>query len=153
MKQAIFPGSFDPITLGHFDIVQRSALLFDKIFVAMGVNSSKPRFFPLEKSFEMIEATFRNFPNVEVISYNELTVDLCRKMNVKYIVRGIRNVSDFEYERSLADMNKSMYPELETVFLDSRMKYLPISSTIVRDLIRNGADISPFVPKEILALI
>lgn len=153
MKQAIFPGSFDPITLGHFDIVQRSALLFDKIFVAMGVNSSKPRFFPLEKSFEMIEATFRNFPNVEVISYNELTVDLCKKMNVKYIVRGIRNVSDFEYERSLADMNKSMYPELETVFLDSRMKYLPISSTIVRDLIRNGADISPFVPKEILALI
>ncbi|MBT3300804.1 MAG: pantetheine-phosphate adenylyltransferase [Bacteroidetes bacterium] len=152
-KQAIFPGSFDPLTLGHADIVKRSALLFDKIYVALGVNSSKPRFFPLDKSMQMIEATFQDFPNVEVIQYSGLTVELCRKMNVNYIVRGIRNVSDFEYERSLADMNRSMFPELETVFMDSKLAYLPISSTIVRDLIRNNADISAFVPKEILSFI
>jgi pantetheine-phosphate adenylyltransferase len=152
-KQAIFPGSFDPVTLGHADIVKRSALLFDKMYVAMGVNSSKPRFFPLDKSMDMLKAAFVDIPNVEVIQYTGLTVELCRKMDVNYIVRGIRNVSDFEYERSLADMNRAMFPGLETVFLDSRLDYLSISSTIVRDLIRNGADVSSFVPPEIIPFI
>jgi pantetheine-phosphate adenylyltransferase len=152
-KDAIFPGSFDPITLGHYDIVVRSLDIFDKVYVALGVNSSKPRFIPIEKSIQMIKTVFEAYPKVEVIHYDFLTVDLCKKLGVNFIVRGIRNVSDFDYERSLADMNRKIYPALETIFLDSRPEYIPISSTIIRDLIKNGADVSAFVPKAVIDLL
>jgi len=152
-KVALFPGSFDPITLGHYDIINRASRLFDKIVVAIGVNSTKPRFFGLEKSLDMITCVFEENPKVEVISYDILTVDLCANMNIKYIVRGIRNVSDFEFERSLSEMNRTINPEIETIFFDSRPQYLPISSTIVREIYRNGGDVSNFLPEKALDFI
>lgn len=153
IKSALFPGSFDPITLGHYDVVLRAAGFFDKVYVALGINSSKARFFPIEKSLDMINASFAGQSGIEVISYSGLTVELCRKMNIRFIVRGIRNVSDFEYERTLAFTNSKIYPELETIFLDSKPEYLPISSTVIRDLLRNDGDIAPFVPEAILPFI
>lgn len=153
IKKAIFPGSFDPITVGHYDIVIRASELFDELYVALGVNSSKQRSFPVDTCIKMMEAAFEKKPNIKVVKYQKLTVDFCKELGVKYVIRGIRNVSDFEYERTLAEMNRKLYPEIETIYLDSRPEYLPISSTIIRDLIRNNADISPFVPKEILKFI
>lgn len=150
MKRAIFPGSFDPITLGHYDIITRAAALFDELYVALGVNSSKVRSFPVESCLKMMHDAFEPFQNIKVISYSKLTAEYCKELDVRYIVRGIRTVRDFEYERSLAEMNKKINPELETIYLDSKPEYLSISSTIIRDLVRNKADISPFVPKEVL---
>jgi pantetheine-phosphate adenylyltransferase len=152
-RNALFPGSFDPVTLGHYDIVLRASALFDKVYVAIGSNSQKPRFFPLDKSLKMLDATFAGFPNIEIVHYDMLTVDFCRKLGVKYIVRGIRNVSDFEFERSLAYANNKLYVDLETIFLDSKAEYVPISSTIIRELVRNKADISAFVPEEVLEFL
>jgi pantetheine-phosphate adenylyltransferase len=150
---AIFPGSFDPLTLGHFDIINRASRLFDLVYVAIGINSLKPRLFSIDLSIEMISATFRENPRVKVIYYDKLTVDICRELNVNYIVRGIRNVSDFEFERSLSEMNRTLKPDLETIFLDSRPEYITISSTIIRDLLRNNGNIKPFVPAAILPFI
>jgi pantetheine-phosphate adenylyltransferase len=153
MKKEIFPGSFDPITLVHYDIVMRASELFDEVYVALGVNSSKQRSFPVDVCMNMIEDAFSKKSNIKVVKYQKLTVEFCKDLGVKYVVRGIRTVRDFEYERSLAEMNRKMYPGLETIYLDSRPEYLSISSTIIRDLVRNKADISPFVPKEILKYI
>jgi len=152
-KVALFPGSFDPITLGHYDIIQRASELFDKIVVAIGSNSTKPRFFSVEKCLDMIRAVFEENRKIEVISYDVLTVDLCQSMDIRYIVRGIRNVSDFEFERSLADMNRTINPDVETVFFDSKPEYLPISSTIVREIYRNGGDVSAFMPGKALEFV
>ena len=150
MRKALFPGSFDPITKGHYDIVIRASKMFDEIVVALGANSSKQRFFPVDKCIKMIEDTFSSYQNIKVIHYDILTVELCKKLDIRYIVRGIRNVGDFEFERSLAEMNKKLLPDLETVFLDSNPVNIPISSTIVRELIRNKADVSAFVPDAVL---
>jgi len=152
-KKALFPGSFDPITLGHFDIIIRASALFDKLIVGIGSNSTKPRFFSLEKSLDMIKAVFEDYENIEVISYDNLTVELCQNMNISYIVRGIRNISDFEFERSLASMNRGLNPAIETIFFDSKPEYLPISSTIVRELYRHGGDVSAFLPQKALSFI
>jgi len=153
IKTALFPGSFDPITLGHYDIVSRASLLFDKVVVAIGTNSTKPRFFGVEKCLDMIRTVFEDNPKIEVISYEILTVELCVNLNINYIVRGIRNVSDFEFERSLSEMNRAINPNIETIFLDSRPQYLPISSTIVREIYRNGGDVSAFIPEKALDFI
>ncbi len=150
MKRAIFPGSFDPLTLGHYDIVERASSLFDEIIVGLGVNSQKKRYFPVEVSLRMIEKAFAHLDNVRVTQYEGLTIEFCRKNEAGYIVRGIRNVSDFEYERSLAEANRKLFPKIETIYIDSRPEYLPISSTIVRDIHRNGGDISAFVPGAVL---
>ena len=152
-KSSIFPGSFDPLTLGHCDIINRASALFDVVYVAIGVNSSKPRLFPIDLTIEMIRAVFKDNPKIRVIYYDKLTVDICNELGVNYIVRGIRNVSDFEYERSLSEMNRTLNKQLETIFLDSRPEYVTISSTIIRDLIRNKGNIKPFVPAEILPFI
>ena len=152
-RNALFPGSFDPVTLGHYDIVLRASALFDKLYVAIGTNSQKPRYFPLDISLKMLDATFAGFPNIEIVHYNILTVDFCKKLGINYIVRGIRNISDFEFERSLAYANRKMNEELETIFLDSKPEYVPISSTIIRDIVKNKGDISDFVPEEILEFI
>ena len=149
-RYALFPGSFDPVTLGHYDIVLRASSLFDKLYVALGANSQKPRFFPIEKSLKMLDAVFSPFPNIEIVQYDILTVDFCKKMDIRYIVRGIRNISDFEFERSLAFANQKLFPEVETIFLDSKAEYVAISSTIIRELVRNKADVSSFVPEAIL---
>jgi pantetheine-phosphate adenylyltransferase len=152
-RSSIFPGSFDPLTLGHCDIINRASRLFDIVYVAIGVNSSKPRLFPVDLTVQMIEAAFKHNSRVKVIHYDNLTVDKCRELKVNYIVRGIRNVSDFEFERSLSEMNRTLNSDLETVFFDSRPEYITISSTIIRDLIRNKGNIRPFVPAAILPFI
>lgn len=152
-KSSIFPGSFDPLTLGHCDIINRASKLFDLVYVAIGVNSLKPRLFPIDLSIKMISATFKDNPKVKVIYYDKLTIDICRELKVNYIVRGIRNVSDFEFERSLSEMNRTLSPDLETIFLDSRPAYITISSTIIRDLLQNKGNVKPFVPAAILPFI
>lgn len=143
---ALFPGSFDPITKGHESIIRRALPLFDKIVVAIGVNTEKTYFFPLDKRIEWIRKVFSATPEIEVITYKGLTVDLCKRMDVKYILRGLRTSADFEFERSIGQMNKKMLPDLETVFLLTTPEYTALNSSIVRDIIRNGGDASQFVP-------
>lgn len=150
MKIALFPGSFDPITIAHVDILKRSLPLFDKIVVGIGLNSSKQNFLSAEKREEIVKSIFVNDSNVEVQLYQGLTIDFCKKINATYMVRGIRSAADFEYERAIAQINKSMMPEVETIILLSRPEYSAISSTIVRDILRNNGDVSQFVPKEAL---
>ncbi|RZK56654.1 MAG: pantetheine-phosphate adenylyltransferase [Pedobacter sp.] len=153
MKIALFPGSFDPITIAHVDILKRALPLFDKIVVGIGLNSSKQNFLSAEKREEMVKTIFAGNNNVEVQLYEGLTVDFCRNINAKYMVRGIRSASDFEYERAIAQINQTMMPEVETILLLSKPEYSAISSTIVRDILRNRGDVSPFVPKEVIEFL
>ncbi len=150
MKIALFPGSFDPITIAHVDILKRALPLFDKIVVGIGLNSSKQSFLSAEKREEIVNSIFVNDSNVQVQTYQGLTIDFCKKIGANYMVRGIRSASDFEYERAIAQINKSMMPEVETIILLSKPEYSAISSTIVRDILRNKGDVSQFVPKEAL---
>lgn len=145
----LFPGSFDPLTLGHVNIIERAVGLFDKLVIGIGTNSSKQAMFSLEQRKDWIRNVFINEPKVEVQSYEGLTIDFCRKLNARYILRGIRYVSDFEYERAIADMNHSLAPELETIFLTSSALHATISSTLVRDVIRNHGDARQFLPAEV----
>ncbi|MBN1819987.1 MAG: pantetheine-phosphate adenylyltransferase [Prolixibacteraceae bacterium] len=148
-RNAIFPGSFDPFTIGHESIVRRSMSLFDHVTIMIGYNSNKKPFFPLEKRISWINEVFKNDKNVSVQTYEGLTVDFCKKVNAKYILRGIRTSSDFEYERAIAQVNKQMYPELESVFLLTLPEHTPVNSTIVRDIILHGGDASRFLPKSL----
>ncbi len=149
MKNALFPGSFDPITKGHESIVLRALPLFDEIIIAIGVNERKESFFPLEKRKAWIENVFRSHPKIKVITYEGLTVDLCRKLDVRFILRGLRTSADFEFERSIGQMNKKMLPDIETVFLLTTPEHTALNSYIVRDIIRNGGDASQFIPEGI----
>lgn len=148
-KTAIFPGSFDPFTVGHESIVMRALPLFNKIIIAIGHNINKEYYFPLEKRVGWIKNIFRDNTKVEVKTYKGLTVDFCRQVNARYILRGLRTSSDFEYERAVGQMNKAMYPEIETVFLLTMPQHTAINSTIVRDIIRYGGDASLFLPKDL----
>lgn len=148
MKIGVFAGSFDPITRGHEDIVLKAMPLFDEIIIAIGVNIDKKYAFPLEQRIKWIENTFAEYPKVKVISYEGLTVDLCRKMNANFIIRGLRNTNDFEYESIIAEANKKLNPEVETVFFLSDPTVRCISSTVVRDLIKNHADLTGFIPEK-----
>lgn len=150
MKIALFPGSFDPITIAHVDILKRSLPLFDKIVVGIGLNSSKQGFLPAAKREEIVRAVFKDDAKIEIQTYQGLTVDFCRKIHATYMVRGIRSVADFEYERAIAQINQTMMPEVESIFILSKPEYSAISSTIVRDILRNGGDVSAFLPKEAL---
>ena len=145
-KIAVFPGSFDPITLGHVDVVQRSLPLFDKIIVAIGQNSQKSGL-PIEERKDWIERLFPNEPKLEVTTYEGLTVDFCKAVKANYIVRGIRSAADFEYEKTIAHLNHAMAGDIETFLIISRPEYSSISSTIVREILRGKGDVSPFVPK------
>lgn len=151
MKIALFPGSFDPITIAHVDILKRALPLFDKIVVGIGLNSSKQSFLSAEKREEIVNTVFEGTPDVEVQLYEGLTVDFCRRINATYMVRGIRSVGDFEYERSIAQINQTMMPEMETIFILSRPEYSAISSTIVRDILRNKGDVSKFLPEKAIS--
>ena len=144
---AVFPGSFDPITKGHEDIILRAVPLFDEIIVAIGTNSSKKYYFDLEKRLEMIRFTFRNEPKIKVETYTGLTVDYCKEVGAHYLLRGLRTSADFEFERSIAHINQTLYPDLDTVFLLSLQEYSAINSTIVRDILINGGEVSRFVPE------
>lgn len=145
-RVAVFPGSFDPITVGHESVVLRSLPLFDKVIVAVGQNASKKAFFSVDRRVEMIGKVFANQPKVEVTSYEGLTVDLCIRLNASYILRGLRTSADFEFERAVAQVNKAMFPQLETVFLLTVPEHTPISSTIVRDILLHRGNASQFIP-------
>ena len=148
MKIALFPGSFDPVTKAHVDILKRSISLFDKVVIGIGLNSSKPSFLSADVRKKMLEAVFAHEPKVEVVVYEGLTVDFCRKIHAAYMIRGIRTVSDFEYEKAIAQMNHALAPDIESIFIVSKPGYSSISSTIVRDILRNHGDVSQFIPKE-----
>ncbi len=145
MKKAIFPGSFDPITLGHFDIIKRGISLFDEIVIAIGINSEKKYMFTLEERKHFLENTFKDYPSVSVITYEGLTIDLCRKLEANFILRGLRNPADFEFEKAIAHTNRRL-AKVETVFLLTAAETSYISSSIVRDVIRNGGEYQMLVP-------
>jgi pantetheine-phosphate adenylyltransferase len=148
MKRAIFPGSFDPITLGHYDIIKRGVTLFDEIIVAIGVNSEKKYMFSLEERKKFIEDTFADEPKVKVMTYKGLTVDFCKKIDIEFILRGLRNPADFEFEKAIAHTNRDLAP-IETVFLLTSAQTSYIASSIVRDVIRNNGDYTKLVPKSV----
>lgn len=148
-KIAVFPGSFDPFTKGHESIVRRVLPLFDKVIVAIGVNSHKQYYFTLEKRKQWIEQTFKDDPRVSVDNFTGLTIDYCHKLNAKYIVRGLRTTTDLEFEKAIAQMNKSMADDIETLFILPTPELSAINSTIIRDIVRNGGDASRFVPEGI----
>lgn len=148
-KICLFPGTFDPITMGHVDVIQRSASLFDKLIIAIGVNTSKTPMFSVEQRIAWIQEIFKDYPHIEVTSYTGLTINYCKEVGAQYMMRGIRYISDFEYEKAIGDMNRLLAPEVETIFLTCAPEYSTISSTIVRDVIRNGGDVSRIVPPEV----
>ena len=149
MKKAVFPGSFDPITLGHVDLIYRGLEIFDEIIIPIGVNADKKQLFSLEDKIQQIKNTFINEPRIKVVSYKGLTIDFCKSVNSKYILRGLRNSSDFNYEQSIAQTNSSL-SLIESVFLISSPQLAYISSTIVRDIIRNEGDYKSLVPKSVV---
>lgn len=150
MKVAVFPGSFDPITLGHLDIIERSIPLFDEIIVAIGFNSTKQSgLFTIEDRIEQIQAATKHLDGVSVKPYEGLTIEFCKKNNAKTIIRGLRNTVDFEFEKSIAQMNKNLQPDIETIFLFTDPKLAAINSSIVRDIIRNGGNANQFLPFEL----
>jgi len=146
-KIAVFPGSFDPITVGHEDVVCRALPLFDQIIIAIGINSQKQSLYPLEQRIKWIQEVFKNEPKVTVDSYEGLTVDFCERKKANYLLRGIRSAADFEYEKTIAHLNHDMLPELETILILSRPELSSISSTIVREIIRGKGKVKKFVPK------
>ena len=146
MKTAIFPGSFDPITLGHKDIIEKSLNIFDSVIIGIGQNSEKKYMFSAERRKQFVEEAFKSINNIEVKIYDELTVDFCKKNNADFIIRGLRNVSDFEFEKNIALTNRKL-GGIETVFLLTSAKNSYISSGIVRELIKNNGDYSLFIPE------
>lgn len=149
MKRAIFPGTFDPFTIGHYSIVQRGLSFFDEIVIGIGQNQSKKTLFSIEKRLEMIQQAFKDEPRVKVASYNSLTVDFALSVDANFVLRGLRSVGDFEYERSIADANRKL-TGIETVILFTESEYSYISSTVTRDLISFGKDISAFLPPNVV---
>lgn len=149
MKIAVFPGSFDPITVGHVDLVRRALPLFDKIIVAVGVNSTKKYLFPLEQRLDWLRKVFAAYPNVEVDFFENLTAHYCLRIGARYLLRGLRNSSDFDYEKTISQLNHIVGNGIETVFLISEPAYSHISSTIVREIIVGGGDAGPFLPPEL----
>ncbi|CAI8168993.1 MAG: Phosphopantetheine adenylyltransferase [Polaribacter sp. SA4-10] len=146
MKRAIFPGSFDPITLGHIDIIERGVTLFDELTIAIGINSGKKYMFTLEQRKKFIEDCFKDNPKIKVVTYKGLTVDFCMKNSFNFILRGLRNPADFEFEKAIAHTNRDLAP-VETIFLLTAASTSYISSSIVRDVIRNDGDYTKLVPK------
>lgn len=147
MKTALFPGSFDPFTLGHLDVLQSALKLFDNVIVAVGFNYTKKGFFPPEIRAEIIRDAVKDLPNVSVCTFEGLTVDFCRKVGASCIIRGIRTTTDFELESVIAQANKKMAPEISSVFIPSSHEYSFISSTVVRDVLINGGDARCFLPR------
>jgi len=150
MKRALFPGSFDPITNGHYDIIKRGIKLFDEVIVAIGINADKKYMFSLEERKTFIEEAFKDEPKIKVVTYKGLTVDFCKENDVDFILRGLRNPADFEFEKAIAHTNRKL-SKIETVFLLTAAKTSFISSSIVRDVIRNNGDYTVLVPGSVVA--
>ncbi len=148
-KIALFPGSFDPITRGHESIILRASILFDKIIIGIGQNDEKKAFFPIEQRLQWVKDTFQNVTSIEVVTYKGLTIDFCKTNNIDFILRGLRTSADFEFERSIGQMNKKMHPGIETIFLLTTPEHTALNSSIVREIIRNGGDPGPFIPAAI----
>jgi pantetheine-phosphate adenylyltransferase len=146
----LFPGTFDPVTLGHIDIIDRSLPLFDKVVVGIGINASKNPMFTAEQRKLWFDEIYKDQPKVEVAIYDGLTVKFCQSIGAQFILRGIRYVSDFEYEKTIADANRTMDRDIETIFLTGEPKYTSVASTIVRDILRNGGNASPFLPEAVI---
>src|SRR5436309_2766103 len=153
MSICLFPGTFDPVTLGHIDIIVRAKPLFEKMIIGVGRNSSKSPMFSAEQRLQWFEEIFKDEPGIEAAIYDGLTVNFCRKVGAQFILRGIRYVSDFEYEKAIADANRTLDKSIETIFLTGEPKYTSVASTIVRDIIRNGGDASHFLPEIVFASI
>jgi pantetheine-phosphate adenylyltransferase len=147
---ALFPGTFDPITLGHIDIIDRALPLFDKLYVGIGANSNKQPMFPLDTRLKWIADVYTNNNKIVPISYEGLTARFCQQNKINFILRGIRYVSDFEYEKSIADVNRMLDEKLETIFLTCSPEYSSFSSTLVRDILKNGGDVSKFLPSQVI---
>ncbi|MDC3258015.1 pantetheine-phosphate adenylyltransferase [Flavobacteriales bacterium] len=148
-KIAIFPGSFSPFSIGHKSIIDRALPMFDKIIIAIGINSDKNQYFSIEERIKWIEDVYINNPKINVKFYEGLTVDFCCKEKAKYILRGLRDSHDFKFEKNIAQMNKELNKTIETIFLIAPAEISHISSTIIRDIIKNGGDVSKFIPKQI----
>jgi len=148
--KALFPGSFDPFTAGHLDILRRALTFFDHVVVAVGINQDKTGFFSMDQRLDIIRQATKGMDGVEVIKYESLTIDICKSLGIRHIVRGVRNMLDFESERSIADMNRRMAPELETIIIPTSQEFAHISSSAVRDLLRHRGDTSQFMPAGIV---
>ena len=144
---AVFPGSFDPITCGHESVIRRAAPLFDKIIVALGVNSQKQGYFDSKIRLEMIDATFADCPTVCSAQYSGLTVDFCQEVGAQYLLRGLRTSADFEFERSIGQINKQLKTNIETIFMLTQPEHTPLNSSIIRDILKHGGKADQFVPK------
>ena len=147
---ALFPGSFDPFTAGHLNILGRALTMFDEVVVAVGINQDKPGFFSMEKRLDIIRQATAGLEGVSVIKYDNLTVDACRERGIRHIVRGVRNMIDFETERSIADANRRLAPEIETIIIPTAQEFAHISSSAVRDILRHGGDYSSFIPEGVV---
>ena len=153
MSSAVYPGSFDPCTNGHLDIIDRSAQLFDKVIVAVLTNSSKTPVFTVSERIELLKTATADYSNVEVCSFSGLLVDFLRKIDVKVVIKGIRAVSEFEYEFQMALTNKALYPELETLFMHSSQEYMFLSSSVVREVAKYGGSLTGLVPEELIPIV
>ncbi len=146
-RTALFPGSFDPFTAGHLNILKRALTMFDEVVVAIGINIDKRGFFSTEKKLDIIRQAATGLEGVKIISYDNLTVETCRELGIRHIVRGVRNMIDFETERSIADANRVLAPDIETIIIPTAQEFAHISSTAVRDIIKHGGDTSMFIPE------
>lgn len=146
MRKALFPGSFDPFTSGHLNILTRALTMFDEVVVAVGVNQDKRGFFRVDQRLDIISQATRGMEGVSVIQYDGLTVDICREMGIRHIVRGVRNMTDFDNEQAIADANRHLAPEIETIIIPTSQEYSHISSSAVRDVVRHHGDLSQFIP-------
>ncbi len=153
MNIAVFPGSFDPITIGHYDLIKRALPLFDKIIVAVGTNSTKSSLFPLEERLEWLKIVFKDEPKISIDHFEGLTAHYCNRVNANFLIRGLRNSSDFDYEKTISQVNQIISHGIETVFLISNPQYSHISSTIVREVIKGNGNVEPFLPKGVVILM
>ncbi len=149
MRICLFPGTFDPVTLGHIDIINRALPLFDKMIIGIGRNVNKQPMFTELQRLEWLKEIYKDQPKVQSVVYEGLTVDCCRQYNANFILRGIRYVNDFEYEKAIADMNRSLEGNIETIFLTCLPEFTSVASTLVRDVYKNGGDVSKFLPEEV----
>ena len=149
-RKALFPGSFDPFTSGHLNILMRALTMFDEVVVAVGVNQDKRGFFRVDQRMDIISQAVRGIEGVSVIQYDGLTVDICRQMGIRHIVRGVRNMTDFDNEQAIADANRHLAPEIETIIIPTSQDYSHISSSAVRDVVRHHGDTSQFIPAGVI---